>query len=366
MGLASLLLGEQNPFAQWAGQNQNLLAAIGGGLGQGQNIQSGLSAGLAQVPQAKALDYQANEKIKADKKIEAQLSSSTLYLRRKHPDLADKVEAGLPISDAWNEAMRREQPNTSVNEYDSRFQAGQEYGLEGDALNTFALTGSIPGTNRSNVTYGLTPIWGTFDDGTQGYGVQGSDGTFKRVETSGFQPSNPYDVSAQKAAGTAIGKNIGGAQFDLPSAQVTTEQTLRAIQDVRDQKKGLEEQFGNFLGIPQQALPAMWGSDKAKFQVASGRLTNRAFLEAREMLRGGGQITDFESKKAESAITSLEDAMQRGDRDQYLKALDDFEQAVRDGFAKLQAQASMMPGLGGAPVGGGNRTSTGVSWSVEP
>ena len=65
----------------------------------------------------------------------------------------------------------------------------------------------------------------------------------------------------------------------------------------------MDEQFGNILGVPQQMLPTIPGTERAQFQVAVDRGVNRAFLEAREVLRGGGQITDFESRKAETAIT---------------------------------------------------------------
>lgn len=113
MGLLETLLGKENPLAQWAGQNQNFLGAIGGGLGQGQNIQSGLSAGLAQVPQAKALDYQANEQRKADEKVLAQENATVAWLQQKHPDLAQMVDAGMPVSEAWQEAMHRMQPQAA-------------------------------------------------------------------------------------------------------------------------------------------------------------------------------------------------------------------------------------------------------------
>ena len=109
MGLAELLLGKAHPFTQWAGENKNFLGAIGAGLGQGQNLQSGLSAGLSMVPQADALDYKAAEKQKADAKVEAQLNASTTWLRGVYPDLADMVDAGMPMSEAWNAAMDRRQ-----------------------------------------------------------------------------------------------------------------------------------------------------------------------------------------------------------------------------------------------------------------
>jgi hypothetical protein len=179
-------------------------------------------------------------------------------------------------------------------------------------------------------------------------GVIGKDGTLKRIDSEGFQPLGPYDTNALKAAGTAFGKGTGGAQFDAPGAKLIADQTIKALDDIRAEKKGMEEQFGNILGVPQQMTPAWPKSDKAKFQVAVQRGTDRAFLEAREMLRGGGQITDFESRKAETAITSMQIAMEKGDQAQFEKALDDFEQAVKDGVSKLESQAGAMPGYGGS------------------
>lgn len=365
MGIASALLGENNPFAQWANQNSNFLGAIGAGLGQGQNLQGGLAAGLAAVPQAKQLDQQAAEKLKADKLAENQANATQNWLQANHPDLAQMVQAGMPVSEAWSTAMQWMQPQGGVDP------------IRGISINdrlvnpvTGELMGDFSdpaGDAEGGVEYGVNPIYGRLEDGTMGMGVIGKDGTLKRVDTGGLQVLGPYDTNALKAAGTAFGKGTGGAQFDAPGAKLIADQTLQAVEDVRAQRKGMEEQFGNILGIPQQAMPAMWGSDKAKFQVATQRLTNRAFLEAREMLRGGGQITDFESKKAEGAITSLEDAMARGDKVQFERALADFEQAVKDGVAKLELQASAMPTFGGATpqMGGGDVENLVNKWLTQ-
>ena len=106
MGLAELLLGKENPFSQWVGGNQNYLNALGAGLGQGQNIQSGLSAGLAAVPQAKALDYTANEKLKADAKVAAQTEAfKSWVLSSKRPDLAPLLDAGVSRDEIFNQVM---------------------------------------------------------------------------------------------------------------------------------------------------------------------------------------------------------------------------------------------------------------------
>lgn len=365
-GLAGALGFKPNPFLNYIGDNRNALLGLAAGLASGPNWGQGLSSGFQMAAMGRQTDQATAEKLKADAKAEREANATRDWLAQNYPDLAQAVDAGLPVSEAWQEAFNRKNAKSSVDPYQQRFSAGQQYGLTGEDLNTFALTGALPGTNKQNVTYGVTPIYGTDASGKTGMGVQGSDGSFKLVDTGGFQPLGPYDLNAQKAAGSAFGKNTGGAQFDLPAAKLTTDQTLAAIADVRANEKGLDEQFS--LGGLQQMTPAWPGSEKAKFQVANNRLTNRAFLEAREVLRGGGQITDFESRKAEGAITNIEDAMARGDKALYLKALADFEEAVKAGYAKLEAQAGTMNSYGGVPAtpAGGNRTSTGVTWSVSP
>lgn len=356
--LIETLLGAQSPVTQWTQRNSNLLTGLGTSL-----LSDGMNFQPAQV--GATLDRQAAAQKEADAKLAASTNATKQWLAQNYPDLAQAVDAGLPVSEAWQEAFNRKNAKGTADPYQQRFQAGGQYGLTGEDLNTFALTGALPGTNKQNVTYGVTPIYGTDASGKTGMGVQGSDGSFKLVDTGGFQPLGPYDLNAQRAAGSAFGKNTGGAQFDLPGAELTMNQTIQALNDIRSQQKGMDEQFGNVMGVPQQMTPAWPGSEKAKFQVAVDRGTNLAFMQAREMLRGGGQITDFESRKAETAITNLQAAMEKGDKQQFQAALDLFEQAVKDGYAKLAGQAAAMPGYGAKPAGSGNVTSTGVPWSLE-
>jgi hypothetical protein len=88
------------------------------------------------------------------------------------------------------------------------------------------------------------------------------------------------------------------------------------------------------------------------------------------MLKGGGAITDYEGKKAEEAFARLSQAQTVEDFNQ---ALDDFNYFVQQGLRKLEAQAGRQ-GMdqGGFPhqsapaPQGGNRTQSGVTWTVEP
>lgn len=63
-GLLGLLLGNQNPVAQWAGTHSNFLGALGAGIGSGPTIGAGLGAAAQLVPQARQADNGINQTIK--------------------------------------------------------------------------------------------------------------------------------------------------------------------------------------------------------------------------------------------------------------------------------------------------------------
>lgn len=65
-------------------------------------------------------------------------------------------------------------------------------------------------------------------------------------------------------------------------------------------------------------------------------LQGGAFLQARQLLKGGGAITDYEGRKAEEAFARLNKAQSPAD---FKAALDDFNYFVQQGVKKLQSQA---------------------------
>lgn len=338
-GLGEMLGFGDNPLYQAFNSNRNAISSAFANMGAdplnpwagwGQGFQRGALVDAAEAEKAQE---------------QAQLNQTTEWLKANYPQFA-----GLPPAQGFDAAMKLMGQNGGAG--DNLMSVG---GHLYDTSTGQWISPPQTAENRQNVS--LTPQWGQDEQGNWVMLQPSSTGELvQSAVPEGVTLVNPFDLNANKSAGTAVGKQVGGAQFDLPAAQLMADQTLAAIEDVRNNAAGMDEQFGNILGVPQQMTPAWPGTAKANFQVAVGRLTNRAFLEAREMLRGGGQITDFESRKAESAITSLEDAMARGDKVLFNKALNDFEQAVKDGLAKLQQQAATMPGYGGqqpAPSGGG-------------
>jgi hypothetical protein len=352
------LLPSDNPLSQWVAPRRNALMGFSAGMLSGSP-----STAMVNAMKGGQIDQEYTQQAAQQEQAEQSKNATLEWLRTKgYDDLVAGVEGGgLDMQTAWGEALRRGQPQTP----------GENLMSVGGHLYDKASGQWISppdGGNGGTPRVSLAGQWGRDQQGNPVYLQPSDSGEMIPAQVpEGVTLMGPFDINADRAAGSTWGKGIGGAQLDLPNAELIGQQTISAINDVRNETKGMEEHFGNVLGVPQQMTPAWPGSPKARFQVAADRAINRAFLEGREMLKGAGQITDFESRKAEAAITAAQAAMEKGDKAQFLKALDDFEQAVRDGLAKMQAQAGQMQGYGQqGQQQSPNTTSSGLQWSIEP
>jgi len=158
---------------------------------------------------------------------------------------------------------------------------------------------------------------------------------FQAMPTQGVAGDTPVvvpkDVSG-KAAATAVGEAAGAAQVALPGA-------AQAAQDVAAQVDSLKNDpyLPRMLGPVDSMLPNV-STDAARVQAKMDQLQGGAFLQARQLLKGGGAITDYEGKKAEGAFARLNAAQNPED---YKAALDEFNYYVQQGVKKLQDQAGM-------------------------
>jgi len=99
-GLLDLLLGSSNPVSQFADSRQNVLGALGAGLASGPTFAQGLANAAQTIPAARQRDYQLGL-------YKGQVSQTTAYLAKKHPELAAMVQAGtISPSDAFNQAFQ--------------------------------------------------------------------------------------------------------------------------------------------------------------------------------------------------------------------------------------------------------------------
>jgi hypothetical protein len=99
------------------------------------------------------------------------------------------------------------------------------------------------------------------------------------------------------------------------------------------------------LGPVQSRLPNM-SADAARVQAKMDQISGGAFLQARQMLKGGGQITNYESDRAEKAFVRMSAAQNEND---FRQAMQDFLDAVKLGLPKLEGAA---PADGAAPQSG--------------
>jgi len=359
-GLAELLLGKSNPFAQFVNENQNKVHAAFGGLGSGTNFNEGLSRAAQGASLAAPLDQVAAEKRQLLQQ-EADVKNKTAAYLRAQPggaQFADAIESGAidgsTAFKSWMDASKGQKP-IEIN--------GQL--VDPTTMKVLGDFRTVEGKG-GNAEVALQPTWLQDAAGNWVIGQLSKDGSIVQTKLpEGMTPADPGTVAGSRAGATVDAKTAAAARAALPGAEQMMTITNKAIADVRANAKGMNEWFGQ---VGPRGVYVNPGSEMGKFIAASSPTNAQAFMQARNMLKGGGQITDYEGRRAEDAISRMQAALDRGDLDQYLRAVADFEQAVADGYAKLQATAGgayTAPALG-VPQGAGNTTSTGVTWSVSP
>ena len=175
------------------------------------------------------------------------------------------------------------------------------------------------------------------------------------------EPISPEEY-ADRAAKAAEAKNLAdaaaAAKIALPTATNTVNQAIKDVNALTSHP-GLRASVGFAFdplhgGLGPIKVPA---SDAANFQAKYKKVKGGSFLEARQALKGGGAITDFEGKKAEDAIAAMDTAQSE---EEFVKALNDYKGAMSRGLAIMAnaARGNFTP-LGqapaAAPAGGGQK-----------
>lgn len=137
---------------------------------------------------------------------------------------------------------------------------------------------------------------------------------------------------AGEAARKALGEGRGKAEIELPGARGMAGLIKEQIDSLKS-----DPYLPSMLGPVDSMLPNV-SSDASRVQGKMDQLQGGAFLQARQLLKGGGAITDYEGQKAEAAFSRLRTAQSEAD---YRDALDDFYNAVEVGLRKLEQQAGV-------------------------
>lgn len=176
---------------------------------------------------------------------------------------------------------------------------------------------------------------------------------------------NEWDLQSKKAgAATTTINNAPTSADGTPKVGVSLAEiqtSVAAATDMIDQiaedpalpkvTGALEGGGGNNVDEFGVAKRAYYGDDGLALIQKIAQLQNTAWLAARDMLKGGGAITDYESKKAEGAMARLSRAQ---GTEEYKAALKELRDAITEGAKKLQDAGALPAGAGdpGSPEAG--------------
>lgn len=174
---------------------------------------------------------------------------------------------------------------------------------------------------------------------------------------------NQFGNDERTALGTLkiIGDMIGDAQVDekgkvfVPKVKTAEGKEVRG----RQPAKG----FGNFVGAGIPYLEKISGTSEADYKAMYDQVTSRAFLEAFERIKGGGAITEKEGTKATEALIRAKASQSEAE---FIRAMREFEQAIKDGLEGARKKAGMYRPEGGAPATQGASTRQGTVTVTSP
>lgn len=152
--------------------------------------------------------------------------------------------------------------------------------------------------------------------------------TPKPTETPGFRAGVK---EAETRAQMETTKGIE-ARSELPGVVDSANDTIRLVNELIEHP-GLEYSVGGF-----SLAPAIPGTSQADAITRIEQLQGKQFLAAFESLKGGGQITETEGKKAEQAIARMQ---RRVSKEDFVEASREFIGVLQKGIERSKAKAGV-------------------------
>lgn len=143
-------------------------------------------------------------------------------------------------------------------------------------------------------------------------------------------------IAGAKEGAKVRAESQANAEIQLPSYIGQTNETLKQIDELRNHP-GFGTAVGKSSMLQIQRIP---GTDAYSFMNRLGQLKGGAFLQAFNNLRGGGQITEAEGKKATDAIARMDNATSE---EEFRAALGNYESVIKAGVDRA-SQKAQMPG----------------------
>ena len=257
--------------------------------------------------------------VKLDNLLKVEELNKPQYVNNMRVNLMDpNAPAYIPQMDKNQEPL-----------FDSRGNIVGVRNLDGSVNAAAEMTGAVEGAKaKAQAPYQFT----TFE-GPNGEKIVGSNAALAGQVFRGQSPAAAEAAKMQSQARTQ-------AQMALPGLQDQATQTLSII-DALLQNPALDKRTGAY-----SMLPAIPGSPGAAFDALHDQLAGKVFMQAYSTLKGGGQITEVEGKKATAAFARLNRAQSPED---YKSALTDLRSVIETGLQRAQ-QAASVPAVGGQGI----------------
>lgn len=129
-------------------------------------------------------------------------------------------------------------------------------------------------------------------------------------------------------------------------ADIAEENRMRSMQKTLDTASYMDDLLEKVKTHPgrqyatgkSSILPKVPGTEPANFQVLLDQLQGQQFMQAYETLKGGGQITEIEGRKATDAMARMNP---RQTEESFLQGVSEFQEIIR--AAKERAAAKIQP-----------------------
>ncbi len=169
-------------------------------------------------------------------------------------------------------------------------------------------------------------------------------------------PRLQRELASAKAGGKELGEETAKAQLDLPRVVANASNAIQLVDQMIGSENGQvppHPGFQSSVGLGVGPLTKhISGSDSANFHALLDQVKGGAFLEAFNSLKGGGQITEVEGKKATDAITRMQTAQSEKE---FVKAAREYQSIIRLGVERAQGKAGVSNDRRSAPRSGSTK-----------
>lgn len=152
-------------------------------------------------------------------------------------------------------------------------------------------------------------------------------------------------IAGAKTGATTEAKARTEARLEAPQVVAQAEEAIKLVDDLLA-APGFKQAVGGSRMLGIQKIP---GTSAKDFDVRLDQLKGKQFLQAFESLKGGGQITEVEGKKATDAIARMDAASSEAE---FTKAAREFQGVIRQGMERAKQKG----GVATAPPASAPRT----------